>query len=45
VARWYGESSVRSYGDLDVLVPSGEVARWSGVLASLGYEHPDPWLY
>jgi alkylated DNA nucleotide flippase Atl1 len=45
VARWYADQSVRSYGDLDVLVPSGEVARWSGVLASLGYVPPDPWLY
>jgi hypothetical protein len=45
VARWYAEPSVRSYGDLDVLVPSGEVGRWSGALASLGYESPDPWLY
>jgi hypothetical protein len=45
VARWYADQSVRSYGDIDVLIPSEEVGRWSGVLASIGYENPDPWLY
>jgi len=45
VARWYADPSVRSYGDLDVLVPREEVGRWCSVLASLGYEVPDPWLY
>jgi len=44
-AQWYAEPSVRSYGDLDVLVPREEVGRWCSVLASLGYEAPDPWLY
>jgi hypothetical protein len=44
-ARWYAEPSVRSYGDLDVLVPREEVGRWCSVLAALGYEAPDPWLY
>jgi hypothetical protein len=45
VARFYADPTVRSYCDLDVLVPREEVARWVGVLASLGYERPDPWLY
>jgi len=45
VARWYADVSVRSYGDLDLLVPREEVGRWCRVLSSLGYEVPDPWEY
>jgi len=45
VARFYPDPGVRSYVDLDVVVPSEEVARWAALLTSLGYERPDPWLY
>jgi hypothetical protein len=45
VARRYAEPSVRSYGDLDLLVPPEEVGRWASLLTSLGYDAPDPWLY
>jgi hypothetical protein len=45
VARLYAEPSVRSYVDLDLLVPREEVGRWASVLTSLGYEAPDAWLY
>jgi hypothetical protein len=45
VARLYAEQSVRSYGDLDLLVPREEVGQWGSVLTSLGYEAPNTWLY
>jgi hypothetical protein len=45
VARFYADPSIRSYVDLDVLVPREEVAGWAALLASLGYGRPDPWLY
>jgi hypothetical protein len=45
VAGRYRDPSGRAYGDIDLLVPSGEVPRWRRMLVRLGFEAPDPWLY
>jgi hypothetical protein len=41
VADRYAMPGLRTYEDIDLLVPSGQFPRWEAFLASLGYTPPD----
>lgn len=42
VARRYRDPAVRTYVDIDLLVPVGEIRAWSDLLRRLGYWAPEP---
>lgn len=42
VARRYGNPSVRTYVDLDFIVPTSEVRSWAAFLGKAGYWAPEP---
>lgn len=42
VARRYHDPTVRTYVDIDLLVPVGEIRAWSDLLRRLGYWAPEP---
>lgn len=43
VARRWSDPALRPFGDLDLLVPEGELSAWRRELEALGYAGPTPW--